>query len=491
MGVPAASAKGPAVRVYLLTPASTAVLRSPRYARLEPALMPMALGYLGAVLRRDGHYVFLRDQAALTLPNSQVLDEIRRFAPDLVGISALTGAWRNTLALVQELRRRFPRLPLVMGNTHATIFAEGILQRRLADYIVRGEGEITLSALVATLAVGGDLAAVAGLSWRDGERVRHNPDRDPIADLDSLPHPAWDLLDLSAWRYQRIPLVNLRTHPVPLAASRGCPYRCRFCSQDKVVRAFRQRRLPAVMDEIEFMVQHHGFRAFGFNDSYFPWDRDTGLEFATRLRGRPWHQDVRWVTETRVDRVDDGLMAALARSGLHAVFYGFESGNQQVLTAIGKGTTLEQGREAVAVAQRHGVLVIGFFMVGLPGDTPETMEQTVRYAIDLGVDIAKFAVTVPYPGSSLFDQMGRDWLEPADCQAFASWTDWSDGEPGWSWAPRGLHPQQVLDAQRRGMLQFYARPRYLWQVLRKGLFTPAEMLLGARLLLERVRGHES
>jgi anaerobic magnesium-protoporphyrin IX monomethyl ester cyclase len=476
------------MRVYLLTPASTAVLISERYATLEPALMPMALAYLGAVLRQDGHQVALRDQAAVTWPNARVIEEIRSFGPRLVGISALTGAWANTLELIQGVRRALPGVPLVLGNTHATSFAQGILERGLADFVGRGEGERSLSELARVLASGADPGSVHGVSWRDGEAVVHNPDREPIEDLDALPWPAWDLLDLSAWRYQQIPMVNLRSHPVPLMASRGCSHACSFCSQDKVVRAFRKRSIAKVVDELDHHVQRHGFRSFGFNDSYFPWSEDTGVEFAERLQRLPWQRDTRWVTETRVDQVDDRIMGTLARAGLHAVFYGFESGDEHVLAGLGKGTSLAQGREAVRIAHSHGVLVIGFFMLGLPGDSPESMVRTIRFARDIGVDIAKFAVTIPYPGSPLFEALGREWLEPAECEAFTSWADWWGDGTGGLPSPSGLPPRDVTRWQRRAMLQFYANPSFLLRAVRRGLFTPKEMLLGARMLLSRTLG---
>ncbi len=476
------------MHVHLITPASQAVLRSQRYAALEPALMPMALAYLGAVLRRDGYRVSLRDQAAQTWSNARVIREIRRLEPDVVGVSALTGAWSNIVALVQGIRAASPETRIVLGNTHATSFAHGILERGLADFVVRGEGEHSLAALVAALDKDLGLEGVFGVSWRDDAGVHHNPDREPIADLDSLPWPAWDLLDLSAWRYQQIPMVNLRSIPVPLMASRGCNHACSFCSQDKVVRAFRKRSMERVVAELDHHVREHGFRCFGFNDSYFPWCDEVGLEFADRLRSLPWHSQARWVTETRVDQVSDRVMGALARSGLHAIFYGFESGDPAVLGRMGKGTTLEQGREAVRIAHRHGVLVIGFFMLGLPGDSRETMQRTVRYAMDIGVDIAKFAVTVPYPGSPLYAGLGRDWLEPAECDAFTSWSDWWGDEAVGLPSPSGLPAGDVTRAQRRAMLSFYARPAFVLRALRSGLFTPREMLTGGRLLLSRTKG---
>lgn len=474
------------MQIYLLTPASMNVLQSRTYAVLEPALMPMALGYLGAVLRQGGHQVLLRDQAATVMSGDAVLDEMVGFEPDVIGISVLTGAWHSVVKLVEKIRVRLPGARIVMGNTHASCFAEEILGEGHADYVVHGEGEETLPDLVDALGDGRDPGSVPGISWMDGTTCRRNPDRPPIEDLDALPYPAWDLLDLSAWRYQKIPLVNLKAHPLPVMASRGCSYSCSFCSQDKAVRKFRHRRIEKVVDEIGTMVDRHGFRCFGFNDSYFPWDRESGLEFCDRLKARPWNEDMRWVTETRVDRVDDELMAAMKSAGLHSVFFGFESGNQAVLKSLGKGTTVEQGREAVRMAHRHGVKVIGFFMIGIPGESREAIEETVRFAIDTGVDIAKFAVTVPYPGSHLFDRIDSRQLSLEDCDQFTSWFDWTGRCEVPVWAPDGMSGEDLVHLQRSAMVRFYARPSYVWKALRENLFSVSEMAFGGWILLSRL-----
>jgi len=474
------------MRIYLLTPASINILRSRTYATLEPALMPMALGYLGAVLRQRGHQVKLRDQAATVMPNEKVLDEMVAFEPQVIGISALTGAWHGIVKLVEQIRLRLPGTRIVMGNTHASFFAEEVVGDGHADFVVHGEGEETMAELVDALESDSDLGAVKGITWLDGKKVILNATRPAIMDLDGLPYPAWDLLDLTAWRYQKIPLVNLKSLPLPVMGSRGCSYSCSFCSQDKVVRQFRTRKIEGVVEEISTMIDRFGFQSFGFNDSYFPWDRETGLEFCDRLRTHSWCGDVKWVTETRVDRVNDELMAAMKATGLHAVFFGFESGNQDVLKRLGKGTTVEQGREAVKIAHRHGVKVIGFFMIGIPGESREAMEETVRFAIDTGVDIAKFANTVPYPGSHLFDRIRGRKLSLHDCDQFTSWFDWTGRSEMPLWATDGLSGQDLVGIQRSAMMQFYGRPSYVFKALRQRLFSFKEMVFGGGILLSRL-----
>jgi len=477
------------VRVHLVVPVSSNILRSRLYAQFQPCLLPMSLGYLGAVLRQEGHTVSMRDQPADLRATGDILDEVEQLRPDLLGLSVLTESWSTVVPMVSEARRRVPGLKVVMGNTHAAFFAEEVLANGHADFVIRGEGEETLADLARTLDQGGALSDLAGLSYRDGDRVRHNPERGPVTRLDALPYPAWDLMDLSAWRYQRFPLVGLTSAPVPIMASRGCPYTCTFCSQDKWNAGVRRRDVGRVVDEIDFMVQRYGFRSFGFNDAYFPWDRESGLEFCRRLRAHSWHRDVRWVTELRVDRMDDELVREMAAAGLHAVILGYESGNEEILRSTGKGTTLAQGEQAARLLRRHGVLAVGLFMIGLPGDTRATIRDTFRYARRCKVDIAKFAITIPYPGSPLWELMGRDSMPSAEeCERFTSWFDWAGAASRPVWSPEGVSPGELVRLQRWGMLQFYARPAYIARVLGSGLFSPGEILRGGGIMLSRALG---
>jgi anaerobic magnesium-protoporphyrin IX monomethyl ester cyclase len=477
------------MRIHLIVPASRAVLGSRIYARFQPCLLPMSLAYLGAVLRRDGHDVTLRDQPADLRSNERILDEIQRLQPELLGLSVLTESWSNVVELVQQVRSRWPEMRIVMGNTHAAFFADEVLAKGYSDFVVRGEGEETMAHLARTLAGGGDLSGVAGLSFRaDGEN-HHNPDRPPVADLDALPRPAWDLMDRGAWRYGRFPLVGLTSAPAPVMASRGCPYSCSFCSQDKYVRGFRRRSVARVVEEVAEDVERYGFQCFGFNDAYFPWDRESGQEFCDRLRTFSWCDDVRWVTEMRVDHLDDAGVRSMAGAGLHAMILGFESGNEGVLASTNKGTTLEQGRHAARLLREHGVLAVGLFMIGLPGDTPETIRDTFRFARECKLDIAKFAVTIPYPGSPLWERLDRESMpSPEECDRFTSWFDWAASGSLPVWTPSGVTPEQLVRLQRRGMLEFYARPSYVLKVLRSGLFSAGEVAQGARIMLSRSVG---
>lgn len=471
------------MKVALIVPGSKAGVSSARYRELFPHLLPMSAAYLAGTLEQDGVEVLLIDQIPRRLSNQDLARLLEREKPDVIGISLLTTTVSNVLEMVKLLRSHVPTAKIVMGNHHASLFADDLLKNGVADIIVRGEGEITLSKTIKALSTGKELGGIKGISYlKDGEVV-HNPNRPPVKDLDSLAYPAWHLVDLFDRKYMELPLIGVYSTPVPIMASRGCPFSCVFCSQDTQYKKVRLRKVSNVVDEIERHVDNYGFKWFGFNDAYFPWTKRQGFEFADELIRRGLHKRVRWITESRVDMVDDELMAKLRESGLSVIFFGFESGNQRVLDLAGKRTTLAQAEIAAKAARNAGVTVMGFFMLGLPGDTKESCWDTINFAIKLDCDFAKFAMTVPYPGSKLYDDI-KHRIDSSQFDKFTSWYNWASGDEELLIDPDGLSAKELLAIQRAGMLKFYARPTQVYRHLTGGTLSARHMSYGAYVLLE-------
>lgn len=473
------------MKVALVVPGSKASVESLRYKELFPHLLPQSIAYLAAVLEQDGVDVIVVDQIQRMLSNQDLVYHLKSEGVDIVGFSLLTNTVSNVVDIVGFLREQMPEATVIMGNHHASLFAQEILQDGLADVIVRGEGEETLREAVAHISAGKPLDKVAGLSFRKDGQVVHNPVRPVIKDLNSLPYPAWHKFDLFDERYMNLPIIGVYSTPLPISASRGCPFHCVFCSQDMQFKKVRVRDTIKVVDEIEYFADKYSFEWFGFNDAYFPWTRQQGHLFADELIKRGLHKRLRWITESRVDMVDDELMLHLRESGLEIIFFGFESGNQKVLDGTGKRTTLAQGEAAARAARNAGVTTMGFFMIGLPGDTLESCWDTVNYAIKIDCDFAKFAVTIPYPGSELFEQV-RENINPSDYEKFNSWYNWASGDEALLYAPDGMTIPELLSIQRAGMFKFYARPTQVYRHLKKGTIPLRQMSYGAYVLVEGV-----
>jgi anaerobic magnesium-protoporphyrin IX monomethyl ester cyclase len=302
-----------------------------------------------------------------------------------------------------------------------------------------------------------------------------------MKDLDSNPFPAWEHVDLDL--YTGALLLGVRGRILPLQQSRGCAYRCTFCGQESMHLKVRRRSITHVVDEIEYLHSRFGVEFVGFEDAYFPVTKRDGLAFAEEMMRRGLHRKVRWITETRVDKVDAELLAAMKASGCHTIMYGFECGNDEVLARTDKHTTVAQNVEAMRLTRQQDILTLGLFIIGLPGDTPATIEQTIRHAIDLDCDIAKFNIATPQPGSRFFEEVLEDRpdLASADPEKFSPWFD-GGNDREILFSPEGMTSAQVLRLQRQAMLRFYARPRLLLRHLVRRTVAPSTLALGGVVL---------
>ena len=380
-------------------------LVSPKWNEMVNSYPPLGLGYLAAVMEAEGHEVAIFDLGLE--PQTPLEEEVQRiaaFGPELVGMTAMTNNYHSAEATVALLKERLG-CTVVMGGPHATLFRERVAADPNVDYVVFGEGEETLRELVRALVAEGPkpsegrLAQIQGLCFKSVEGVVCNPARPLIRDLDSLPFPARHLFALS-----RYPLYAPNgERMVTLLSSRGCPYNCSYCFKGIVGRTYRQRSPENILAEIRSLMERYGYRYFYFIDDLFTIDRRRLSALAEQMIAEGL--DIRWQCLARVDRVTPELLKLMYRAGCREVHYGIESGNQAILERIGKEITLEQVRRAVAWTAEAGILAKGYFMLGLPGDTEETMAETIRFACELELDQAMFSLTTPFPGTRLWDEL--------------------------------------------------------------------------------------
>jgi radical SAM superfamily enzyme YgiQ (UPF0313 family) len=380
-------------------------LISPKWNKLRNSYPPLGLAYLAAYLEREGHQARIFDLGLdPNTPLEQDVEAILSFAPDLIGLTAMTSNYEGALATARALKAA-SAAPIVIGGPHATVLPERVMQETCFDYLVHGEGEFTLAELVKLLETcrfrlsADDLRRIEGLYFRCNGELAQNPERPLIRDLDALPYPARHLLEL-----KRYGLVTPDGQPmISILSSRGCPYNCSYCFKGIVGRIYRQRSAENIIAELRQVIAGYGVRNFYFIDDLFAVNERRLRELTQRLIDEKL--DIRWQCLDRVDKVTPELLGLMYRAGCRELHYGIESGNQQVLDAIGKRITLEQVRQAVKWTHDSGILVKGYFMLGLPGDTEETMEQTIQFASELELDEAMFSLTTPFPGTRLWDEL--------------------------------------------------------------------------------------
>jgi len=376
-------------------------LLSPKWNKMVNSYPSLGLGYLAAVAEQEGHEVRIHDMGLD--PKKSVEEEVAEvvaFGPDLVGATAMTTSWysiEQAIALVKEQIG----CPVVIGGPHATTLPEITLQDPHVDFVVHGEGEETFRELTRVLQKGErQYDPIAGLLYKnaEGETVR-TPERPLIPDLDALPFPARHLFQL-----ERYPLYNPNgERMVTILSSRGCPYICSFCFKGIVGRTYRQRSPENVVAEIEEVISRYAIRNFYFIDDLFTIN-------VPRLEAIMDHfiaqeLNIRWQCLARVDRVTAPLLKKMHRAGCREIHYGVESGNEEILKATAKHIKLGQVQDAVTWTEDAGIRAKGYFILGLPNDTRETMEQTIEFAAGLGLSEAMFSIATPMPGTQLWDEL--------------------------------------------------------------------------------------
>ncbi len=370
--------------------------------------MPLlGLPILGAILRR------MKLKVKIFCENLHPINWQEVARADLVGISVLTTlaprAYQIAKKVKQIAKEVGRRIPVVMGGPHPTFLPEEAL-RAGADFVVRHEGEETLKELIEHLqdqdggraAAHGGLEEIKGLSYWEGEEIRHNPDRPPVRDLDRLPLPDFSLIEGSE-----------RINCVPLQTSRGCPHDCEFCSVVQMFgRQVRYRSPEGIVEELKRTPPGRHIFIVDDNFSANP-KRTLALLEAMRKAGikRPWSTQ-----ETVRIAQREEIMRLMRETGCTRLYQGLESFNPEALREWGKPQTPEQIKEAIAVIHEHGFLIHGMFILGGDADTPATIKETVNSALRLGIDTAQFFILVPPPGTRLhrrLDQAGRiidrDW----------------------------------------------------------------------------------
>ena len=463
------------MRVLLVNPAMN-MHKLGRFAGLLEPMPCIGLAYIAAALEAHGDTVRVVDMFAAHLSGDEVLERIERFRPDLVGMTVLTPSAAVCSALSRAIRARMPEVRIAWGAIHADLFAHEIVASGDADYCIHGDGEATITELVEAIEAGEtDLSGILGLTWAGPDGPVTNPPRPLLQDLDSLPYPAWHLFPIH--RYGLLPFADFARPVLTMTGSRGCPYRCDYCSLIHTGGKVYRRRDPVrIADEYEYLVDRFGVRQIGFVDPIFPLVRRDLEPFCREMIDRKLVGRCQWLSETRADRLDPETCRLMVEGGCRRVLIGIESGVDLLLGNVNKRITTERIREGVANARAAGLQVVGLFMIGMPGETPEMTRETIEFAVDLDLDFAKFAITVPFPGSRLFADRWQKTLFRDDWE---NYTTFNPDPNALIYHPEGYDPAELIRMQSYAHRRFYLRPRQIRrQVLDLRTVSPRMLLYG-------------
>jgi anaerobic magnesium-protoporphyrin IX monomethyl ester cyclase len=382
---------GVSMNILLINPAPTGTLKATGV--LFPAL---GLLYIAAYAEKEGHQVVVRDLAV-----RKRKEEVDFKNYDIVGISTDTTRHRQALQLAKRAKAR--GCTVVMGGPHPGYVDREILSTQRVDFIVRGEGEVTFSELVAALGKkNSQFDSIQGISFfSNGELVR-TPPRAFIKNLDSLPFPARHLLDMEDYRRTNFGGRSI----TPLVTSRGCPYQCAFCASSHFWGTrVRMRSVESVLKEIEEIYHQYHFNAVAFVDDTFNVSPERVIELCRGIIDRKL--DLWWWNLSRIDLLlrNEEMVKEMVRAGGKAVFIGVESSNPKTLEELRKGISVKETVQTVEMLKRNGVEIHASYILGGLHDDAETIHDTIRFAKRLDTNVAQFAILTPYPGTAVYEQV--------------------------------------------------------------------------------------
>ena len=434
------------------------------WKEVSSVMPPLGLAWLGAVLEAAGHHVRILDTHAdrTTVPRiGEVLSAMQSF--DLVGITATTAQIVAARAVARIVKSRWPGARVVLGGVHPTVLPDEVLADPAVDLVVRGEGETT----IVELANGKEVDLIEGISFKEDGRIVHNPDRKLIRDLDTLPTPAYHLLPMD--RYFPALGACKRLPATSVLATRGCSGRCTFCYRIFGSRV-RVRSGRRVAEEVKHLQDRYGIKEVCFYDDTFTTVKREVYEFCRAIEDL--RVDLTWSCFSRVDTVDEDLLHAMKAAGCHQIMYGVEAASPVILSNICKKTDLDTVEEAVRAAKKARLDVRAAFMLGNPGETVETMEETLQFAIKLNPELVIFNVATPFPGTEMFE-----WADRIGCLKTKDWSKYDMYHPVMELP--SLSNRQIRDFYRTAYRRFYLRPAYLMMRLRK-IRTLADVQMGFR-----------
>lgn len=417
---------------------------------------PLGIGYIAAVLEKEGHQVKIIDSAPLRYSNIDIRRELDKFAPEAIGISTQIGDAREGLELGSLLKKHF-NVPVIMGGPYATSYFRQILQNsKDIDYIVIGEGERSVPELLRAIAAILPPEDIKGIYSHKSKRgTIANLFCEPIHNLDEIPFPARHLYDNTL--YIPLPSQSKQLPATSMITSRGCPYaKCSFCYQAGAsAQRYRRHTPERVVEEIKDLVKNYGIKEILFWDDLFTINFQWISKFCELLKKQ--NIEIAWSCFGWAASVNPEMLLKMKESGCYHIKYGFESGNQDLLDTLNKGITLDQIHNAVMWSRLAGMEVNGAFMLALPGETPEKTKKTIDLAIALDLDVAEFFAFQPYPGTRLYDLA----LEKGKVDEFQG-----AHEP--NFVPEGYqNKEQIRKMIKEAYRKFYLRPRFIWKTLRK------------------------
>lgn len=439
------------------------LLVNPSYSHVDGRLKgsvwhapPLGLAYIASVLEANSHTVKILD---MDISSESLEDACKIFSPEVVGFTCSTPTAFSAYRSAEKVKQILPTTKIIFGGSHPSSVPEGVIGKLFIDVVVVGEGEITMLDVVSNIVEdNGNFGNIPGVFYKYNGQIKFTGRRELIADIDSIPYPARHLIPIL--KYPDHPSAK-RTPGITILTSRGCYGRCVFCSKAVFGRTYRTHSAQRVVEEIEQVIEQYHVKEILFVDDTFAADRKRAIEICKLIFERDL--DIVWMTPNgvRADTLNEEVVKWMKKSGCHLLLFGIESGNPKILENIRKGITIEQTERAISLCKKYEIDTGGFFMIGLPGESRKEVEDSIKFAKKLDLDVVKFGITVPLPSTDLFKEY--------DSKGFINNYDFA--QYFWHEKPvfetDTLSAEEMLNLYQNAYRKFYFQPKYVLKRLKK------------------------
>lgn len=434
------------MKVLFVNPPQTAS----KYKFMGVIAPPLGIAYMAGVLQENNIDVEILDASAEDMDFKDVEKELLKRKPDLVALTALTPTIGRALETAQVVKETLPDSIVVMGGYHPTFNFIETLEDENVDIVIRGEGEYIMLNLVQALENQSSLHDVKGIVFEDknSKEIVVNPEAPLIQDLDELPFPALNLLPMKKYR-----LLDMDTHMTTMITTRGCPMQCSFCSSAAMHgKKIRERSVENIVDEIEYLNTNYDIDTIAFMDDTFTLKKRKVMAICDEILKR--NIEIMWGCTSRVDTLDEKLLKKMKEAGCITIFIGVESADQQQLDNMCKNTTIAKIENAFKIAHKLKIRTIASVALGMPGDTKEIMNKTVKFVHKLKPNYAIYSLATPYPGTRFYKEaFEKNLIKIKD------WSKYTLITPILETIDCSLNDMRKIQA--KAFMKFYLRPHYI------------------------------
>lgn len=434
------------MKVLFVNPPQTAS----KYKFMGVIAPPLGIAYMAGVLQENNIDVEILDASAEDMDFKDVEKELLKRKPDLVALTALTPTIERALETAQVVKETLPDSIVVMGGYHPTFNFIETLEDENVDIVIRGEGEYIMLNLVQALENQSSLHDVKGIVFEDknSKEIVVNPEAPLIQDLDELPFPALNLLPMKKYR-----LLDMDTHMTTMITTRGCPMQCSFCSSAAMHgKKIRERSIENIVDEIEYLKTNYDIDTIAFMDDTFTLKKRKVMAICDEILKR--NIEIMWGCTSRVDTLDEKLLKKMKEAGCITIFIGVESADQQQLDNMCKNTTIAKIENAFKIAHKLKIRTIASVALGMPGDTKEIMNKTVKFVHKLKPNYAIYSLATPYPGTRFYKEaFEKNLIKIKD------WSKYTLITPILETIDCSLNDMRKIQA--KAFMKFYLRPHYI------------------------------